>query len=99
MTPPGRGAQARRFYGELLGMAELDKPAPLRARGGVWMQAGDRQLHIGVESPGVDPTATRAHVAYEGTKLDAWRARPEAAGITVPRGGPGAGLRRIEPRG
>ena len=43
MMPPGGEAQARRFYGELLGMAEIEKPAPLRARGGLWMQAGDRR--------------------------------------------------------
>src|SRR2546423_12101543 len=82
MIPTGGEAQARRFYGELLGMAELDKPAPLRARGGLWMQAGDRQLHIGVQSPGVDRTATRAPVPHQGTKLDAPRVRRPAARLT-----------------
>ena len=42
MIPPGGEAEARRFYGELLGLTEIEKPEPLRARGGLWMQAGDR---------------------------------------------------------
>ncbi len=48
-APRGCEQQARRFYGELLGLAELEKPAPLHARGGVWFKAGAQQLHVGVE--------------------------------------------------
>jgi catechol 2,3-dioxygenase-like lactoylglutathione lyase family enzyme len=98
MIPPGAEAQARKFYGELLGMAEVEKPPILRARGGLWMQAGDRQLHIGVEEPGVDRTATRAHVAYEVTKLDAWRTKLEKAGVEIIDGDRAPGLRRFELR-
>jgi catechol 2,3-dioxygenase-like lactoylglutathione lyase family enzyme len=98
MIPPGGEAAARQFYGGLLGLAELDKPAPLRARGGLWLQAGDRQLHIGVEEPGVARTSTRAHVAYEVTKLDAWHTKLEAAGIAIVDGERVPGLRRFELR-
>ena len=98
MIPPGGEPEARRFYGELLGMTELEKPAVLRARGGLWMQAGDRQLHIGVESPGVERTATRAHVAYQVVRLDAIRARLERAGVQILDGEPILGLRRFELR-
>ena len=45
-APPGCEAAARRFFGELVGLAEIEKPAPLRARGGVWFAVGRRQLHI-----------------------------------------------------
>lgn len=49
--PAGREADARKYYGELLGLTELEKPAALQARGGVWFALGDgRQLHLGVES-------------------------------------------------
>ena len=98
MIPVGGEAVARKFYAELLGMAEIEKPAALRGRGGLWLQAGDRQLHIGVEAPGVDRAATRAHVAYEVTKLEAWRGRLEAAGIEVSDGERVPGLRRFELR-
>ncbi|MDQ6748668.1 MAG: hypothetical protein M3010_11270, partial [Candidatus Dormibacteraeota bacterium] len=50
-APPGCEAAARRFYGELLGLAELTKPEPLRARGGVWFALGVGELHIGVQDP------------------------------------------------
>ncbi len=42
--------EARYFYGELLLLKEIDKPQPLRSRGGVWFHIPDgRQLHLGVE--------------------------------------------------
>jgi catechol 2,3-dioxygenase-like lactoylglutathione lyase family enzyme len=61
-APPGGEAQARTFYGELLGLAELSKPPGLAARGGVWFALGPhQQLHIGVETQFV--AARRAHAA------------------------------------
>jgi GNAT superfamily N-acetyltransferase len=50
-APPGCEAQARWFYGELLGLEEIEKPAALRARGGVWFRCGAQQLHVGVQEP------------------------------------------------
>jgi len=50
-APPGCEAQARAFYGGLLGLEELPKPAALAARGGCWFRAGAQELHIGVEEP------------------------------------------------
>jgi catechol 2,3-dioxygenase-like lactoylglutathione lyase family enzyme len=49
-APPGCEAAARRFYGELLGLRELEKPVPLQLRGGVWFALADAQLHVGVEA-------------------------------------------------
>jgi catechol 2,3-dioxygenase-like lactoylglutathione lyase family enzyme len=61
-APPGCEAEARRFFGGLLGLRELEKPEPLRARGGVWFALGDRQLHIGVEQDFAP--ARKAHPAF-----------------------------------
>jgi catechol 2,3-dioxygenase-like lactoylglutathione lyase family enzyme len=62
-APPGCEAAARAFYGELLGLQELDKPAALRARGGAWFAlAGGHALHVGVVAQGFAP-ATKAHPA------------------------------------
>jgi hypothetical protein len=49
--PPGCERDARRFYGGLLGLEELEKPEPLASRGGAWfaLGAGGHQLHVGVE--------------------------------------------------
>jgi catechol 2,3-dioxygenase-like lactoylglutathione lyase family enzyme len=98
MIPPGGEDAARKFYGELLGMREIEKPEELRKRGGVWFLAGNRQLHIGVEAPGVERTATRAHVAYAVTRFDAMRARIEGAGVAIKEGENVGNLRRFELR-
>jgi hypothetical protein len=49
-APPGCEPAAREFFGGLLGLAELEKPPALAARGGGWFARPDgRQLHVGVE--------------------------------------------------
>ena len=48
-APPGCEADARRFYGGVLGLAELPKPPALAGRGGAWFAVGSgQQLHVGV---------------------------------------------------
>ena len=59
--PRGGEDEARRFYGELLGLKEIEKPEALRSRGGVWFECGGQQLHLGVEEP-FSP-ARKAHPA------------------------------------
>ena len=66
-APKGCESAAREFYGSILGLAEIEKPASLRGRGGCWFQCGDQQLHIGVESP-FQP-AKKAHPAFAVTEL------------------------------
>lgn len=61
-APPGSEAEARGFYGRLLGLAELDKPAALAGRGGVWFACGAQQLHVGVAAD-FSP-AGKAHPAF-----------------------------------
>src|SRR5947209_3089108 len=82
-APPGCEAQARRFFGELLGLPEIEKPEALRARGGVWFAVGSQQLHVGVASP-FSP-ATKAHPAIRVTEADLLRLAETltAAGETV----------------
>ena len=57
--PPGREDVARGFYGALLGLPEIPKPADLAARGGVWFESGTVKVHLGVD-PGFRP-AKKAH--------------------------------------
>jgi len=54
--------EARRFFGDLIGLTEIEKPEPLRERGGVWFAVGEHQLHVGVE-PQFAP-ARKAHPAF-----------------------------------
>jgi 4-hydroxyphenylpyruvate dioxygenase-like putative hemolysin len=41
---------ARNFYTNVLGLQEIEKPDSLKSNGGIWYQAGDIELHIGVEN-------------------------------------------------
>ena len=68
--PPGSEAQARHFYGEVLGFTELPKPEAMRGRGGLWFQAGPVQLHLGIEE-GMRPSL-KAHPALVVADLAAW---------------------------
>jgi catechol 2,3-dioxygenase-like lactoylglutathione lyase family enzyme len=76
--PSGSELLARGFYGDLLGMAEVQKPAALAGRGGCWFAAGGAVLHLGVETP-FHP-ARKAHPAFTVDDLDELAARLAAAG-------------------
>ncbi len=80
--PRGAEDEARRFYCGRLGLPEIEKPAALAGRGGLWLQVGDRQVHIGTED-GVNRAKSKAHLAYEVDDLAAWRQRLEAAGLAI----------------
>jgi len=68
-APPDCEASARHFFGRLLGLEEIEKPASLRARGGCWFRVGSRQLHIGTEDE--FRPARKAHLAFAITNLEA----------------------------
>ncbi len=82
-APPGCEAAARAFFGDLVGLPEIEKPEPLRKRGGVWFALGERRLHVGVE-PDFEP-ARKAHLALRlaPADLDALAGRLAAAGAPV----------------
>lgn len=92
---PAEVDAARAFYCGVLGLPEVEKPDSLKTRGGLWLQVGDCQVHIGVEE-GVDRTGTKAHLAYEVDGLDAWRRRLEEMGIETLGGVPIPGFDRLE---
>jgi catechol 2,3-dioxygenase-like lactoylglutathione lyase family enzyme len=48
---PGGGEDAaRRFYSGLLEIPEVEKPAELAKRGGVWFETSSVRVHLGVEA-------------------------------------------------
>lgn len=66
--PKGLEEKARRFYRDILGFVEVEKPEPLRNRGGAWFTLGAVHLHLGVEEP-FSP-AKKAHPAFEVNVLE-----------------------------
>ena len=91
--PLGGEDAARAFYGDLLGLEELPKPEPLRARGGVWFRAGGQELHLGVEDPFAP--ARKAHPGLVVQGLDVLCARFRAAGVEYEDDGKIPGVERL----
>lgn len=87
-APAGGEPEARRFYGELLGLRELPKPPDLAKRGGAWFELGAHQIHIGVEAD--FKAAKKAHPALmlrDEAALDALWERLSKAGVEVKKDG------------
>ncbi len=86
---------AREFYTDTLELEEIPKPETLASRGGFWLQVGENELHVGVED-GIDPSATKAHVALEVTDLNEWRHRLRDKGVKIDKSIPIPGHERFE---
>ena len=83
-APPGTEGEARRFYGGLLGLTEIDKPAGVADSGGAWFALGAQQLHVGVADPFL--AARKAHpglAVRDPATLDALAERLTGAGAPV----------------
>jgi catechol 2,3-dioxygenase-like lactoylglutathione lyase family enzyme len=83
-APAGCEELARAFYGGLLGLEEVRKPAPLRKRGGVWFAVNaEQQLHIGVEARFAPARKAHPALAVDRAALDGLAARLQTAGVAV----------------
>ncbi len=80
-APPESEAAARSFYGVVLGLPELSKPANLAALGGVWFAVGAQQIHIGIVDDFVP--RSKGHPAFCVHNLPFWQARLNAAGYPI----------------
>jgi catechol 2,3-dioxygenase-like lactoylglutathione lyase family enzyme len=91
--PRGREPEARAFFVDVLGMAEVAKPPALVARGGAWFRAGDVELHLGVEDD--FRPARKGHPGILVDGLDDVVTRLTAAGQPVVPDGAFPGYRHI----
>lgn len=94
--PPDSEAQARDFYGSLLGLREVPKPEPLAQRGGCWFVGPGIHQHLGVADD-FQP-ARKAHPAFRVRDLAALRDRLTSSGIAVEDDDSLPGVRRSTPR-
>lgn len=82
LTIPESGEdEARRFYGEIVGLEEMPRPAGLRERGGVWFRAGGQELHLGTDE--AHAATKRPHPGFRVesvTALEKLARRVEGAG-------------------
>ncbi len=79
--PEGGEAVGRDFYGGVLGLQEIDKPAHLQPRGGCWFRSSAVEVHLGVD-PDFHP-ARKAHPAFIVDSLDQVDERLAEAGCEV----------------
>jgi len=90
--PVGQEAVARAFFCDVLSMAEVAKPTELANRGGCWFQAGNVQIHLGVEAD--FRPAKKAHPALRCKNYDALLAKLFAAEIRMEEANDIPGVRR-----
>ena len=95
LAPTGSEAEIRHFYGDILGLQEVEKPPELRPRGGVWFRAGAGPilLHLGVEDN--PPNAGRRHFAFRVADVPAARRYLEAQGVRTGEAPAVAGMPRF----
>jgi catechol 2,3-dioxygenase-like lactoylglutathione lyase family enzyme len=91
--PAGGEELARDFYGRMLGITEIAKPAHLAKRGGCWFEREDLKIHLGVEAD--FRPARKAHVALLVAGLPDLIEKLRAAGYTMKEDEPLEGYQRI----
>jgi catechol 2,3-dioxygenase-like lactoylglutathione lyase family enzyme len=91
--PAGQETLAREFYGGILGLTEVPKPANLAKRGGAWFESGSLRVHLGVESE--FRPARKAHPAFLVRHLKAITQHLQQAGVEVVNDEPLEGYHRI----
>lgn len=95
--PVGSEKEARAFYCGVLGLLEIEKPDVLKANGGLWLQVGTKQVHLGCENNS-GRVNTKSHVAYEVQDIDELRRIFTSDGITVFENTQIVGFKRFDVR-
>lgn len=91
--PAGREADARKFYGETLGLPERAKPPHRAKRGGCWFERGALKVHLGVDAD--FRPARKAHPAFVVEDLRNMEAVLRSGGYVVRSDEPLEGCYRI----
>jgi catechol 2,3-dioxygenase-like lactoylglutathione lyase family enzyme len=75
-------AEAKQFYGSVLGLQEVPKPESSRGRGGAWYQLGPVQLHLSLEDREADQSSRR-HICLVVSELEKVRSHLEEVGVEI----------------
>jgi catechol 2,3-dioxygenase-like lactoylglutathione lyase family enzyme len=82
-VPRSLEAQAKHFYGVVMGLEEVPKPPESRARGGAWYQLGAMQLHLSIEEGLGEQCLSKRHVCYTVADLVQAEAKFRDAGVEI----------------
>ena len=86
--PPGEAAAIRAFYGEGLGLTEMDVPAEVAHRGWVWFATDHDGVELHFIPHAIAPDPARAHhFCLQVDDLAGVRSRLEAIGATLAEAG------------
>ena len=96
-VPVSMEAAGIEFYGNVLGLVQIEKPESLKDRGGTWFELDGLQLHLAVED-GVNRRSTKTHLAYQVADLGYWRSRMIENEVTPVESIPIPGYDRFEAR-
>ena len=78
-VPPELEAATKYFYGEVVGLKQVPKPATAR-QSGAWYQIGENQLHLSVEEEESAPLSSR-HVCFHVSDLAEAEQKFREAGV------------------
>lgn len=70
------------FYGSILGLRELPKPANLKRNGGAWYRLGDIEIHLSVENV-IDNQQSKRHICYTVPDLSKAERALRSAGVEI----------------
>lgn len=82
-VPRSLEADAKHFYGVVMGLAEVPKPAESRGRGGAWYQLGPMQLHLSIEEGLGAECISKRHVCYTVVDLASAESKFREAGVEI----------------
>ena len=74
---------AKHFYGIVMGLVEVPKPAESRGRGGAWYQLGETQLHLSIENGLGEDCLSKRHVCYTVENLAEAEEKFRQAGVEI----------------
>jgi catechol 2,3-dioxygenase-like lactoylglutathione lyase family enzyme len=80
-VPAELEAATKEFYGSVLGLRQVPKPAAARQTG-AWYQIGDNQLHLSVEDEPSGPLSSR-HICFNVASLAGTEKRFRDAGFEI----------------
>ena len=75
--------EAKHFYGEILGLAEIPKPEAFHKNEGAWYQHGPNQLHMSLLRHPEDNRGSLRHVCYMVADLASAEKTMREAGVEI----------------
>jgi catechol 2,3-dioxygenase-like lactoylglutathione lyase family enzyme len=94
-VPAALEEAAKEFYGALLGLRQIAKPAGTRQNMGAWYEMDGAQIHLSIED-GVNNESSDRHICYQVEDIQSAEQKFREAGIElIPDPRPVAGQSRF----